>query len=215
MYFVLASSYNRYGSWGATEALENMHTPKLKAIYELGGIIEDNEGPTFPGNVSVTMNGADAVVTWDAASDNVGVTHYRISDVTGAVATVRSGELLTVTIPNVSSNDIDKIKVIAVDAFNNPSGFSDVVTGIGGEPESKGVTIYPNPVVNKVVVSFAKSIKKGCVVISDILGKQLMKVEIRNATEQVELSLGNLPSGFYTIQVFSNKGRVTQKFFKE
>jgi len=215
MYFVLASSYNRYGSWGATEALENMHTPKLKAIYELAGIVEDNEGPTFPENVNVTMNGSDAVVTWDAASDNVGVTHYRISDATGAIATVLSGEPLTVTLPNVNSADVDKIKVIAVDAFNNPSGFSNVVTGLKGESESEGVIVFPNPVKDETVVSFSDPVKKGCVVVSDLLGHQLIKVEIRSLTDKVELSLGNLPGGFYTIQVFNGKRRLTQKIFKE
>jgi len=33
-YFSLSGAYSRYGCWGATDDLNNINTPKFKAIYQ-------------------------------------------------------------------------------------------------------------------------------------------------------------------------------------
>ncbi len=37
MYFSHCSPYSRYGGWGLSEDIDNLHTPKWQAIYELVG----------------------------------------------------------------------------------------------------------------------------------------------------------------------------------
>ena len=168
MYFVLCSSYTRYGSWGATEEVENMHTPKLKAVYELSGIVEDEEGPTFPANVSSRMDGNNAVVTWSEATDNVGVTHYRISDNTGALATILASEETKVILNDYPSANLASIKVTAFDAFNNPSGFNGTITAIEKYTEDEAVRIFPNPFSESVIVEYSQDAQ---ISIIDLLGR--------------------------------------------
>ncbi|MCE7863307.1 MAG: T9SS C-terminal target domain-containing protein [Bacteroidetes bacterium CHB5] len=204
MYFVLCSSYTRYGSWGATEELENMHTPKLKAIYELAGIVEDNEGPTFPGNVSATMSGTDAILTWTEATDNVAVTHYRISDNTGALATVLASEALTVTLADYPAANLGKLQVTAVDAQNNVSGFNSVTTGIEEDQTDRVLTVFPNPFSDSVTVMFNRG---GQLVITDMLGQEVFRKQVRKSTEKVLLPLQHLPDGVFYIEMIYDGGR--------
>ena len=57
----------------------------------------------------ISMVGNDAVITWEASTDNVAVTYYRISDNTGALATVLANEPRTVILKNFDSNNLNSI----------------------------------------------------------------------------------------------------------
>ena len=211
MYFVLCSSYNRYGSWGATEEVENMHTSKLKAVYELAGIVEDSEGPTYPGNVSATMNGNDAIISWDEATDNVGVTHYRVSDNTGALATVLASEPTTVTLLDYPAANIANIKVTAFDAFNNPSGFNKVITGIEHNAKNDVLHVFPNPFSESVIAEFSES---GQISIMDLLGREITSVQTNKEAGRAIFSLRQVPDGFYTIRFSGEHGVIVKKILK-
>jgi Secretion system C-terminal sorting domain len=211
MYFVLCSSYTRYGSWGATEEVENMHTPKLNAIYELSEMLEDNEGPTFPTNTIVAMDGANAIVTWGASSDNVAVTHYRISDGSGALATVLASEPLTVTLADFPAANTGSIKVTAFDAFNNPSGFNTTITGIDDHSDEHALQVFPNPFTDNIVIQVDKA---GQVSVSDMMGREVLTTLITGSMESLKLSLRHLPEGIYTITFSGSDRLITRKLMK-
>lgn len=213
MYFVLSSAYTRYGSWGATEEVENMHTPKLQALYTLAGIAEDNEGPTFPANVQATMSGSDAVVTWDAATDNVGITHYRISDATGALATVLADEPLTVTLKGFPAANLGQINVVAVDAFNNVSGHN-LVTGIEG-PMALQRRAYPNPARDYVHIQLARDLQRVDVRMNDVTGRAVWNQAVVPDNNVITVPMTALPSGFYTIRLSAGMRSEVIKVIKQ
>jgi hypothetical protein len=212
MYFVLCSSYTRYGSWGATEEVENMHTPKLKAVYELSEIVEDREGPTFPANVSSKMDGNNAVVTWSEAADNVGVTHYRISDNTGALATILASEETEVTLIDYLPANLAHIKVTAFDAFNNPSGFNGTITAIEKYAKEDAVRIFPNPFSESVIVEYSEDAQ---ISIIDLLGREIAARKVEKATGKTLFSLQNLSAGVYCVRVSSEQGVIVKKIVKQ
>ena len=47
-------------------------------ILDLGAAVADNEAPSAPSNVQTSVTGNTVTVTWDASSDNVGVTGYEV-----------------------------------------------------------------------------------------------------------------------------------------
>lgn len=63
MYFALNSYYNRYGSWGLTEDLTNLSTPKFNAIYTLLGQ-PVYEPPPPPVSMSAKVDDGTISLTW-------------------------------------------------------------------------------------------------------------------------------------------------------
>jgi hypothetical protein len=212
MYFVLCSSYSRYGSWGATEEVENMHSPKLQALYSIAGIIEDSEGPSQPVNVQKSMSGTDALVTWKAASDNTGVTHYRISDNTGALATVLTNEPLQVTLKNYSSASLNSIKVIAVDVFNNVSGFKLSDENISKDHQH--TLIYPNPANGKLQIYLEDKMIGGSVSLFNLEGKRIKALN-RAESALIQMDLSNYPAGMYLLKVDKGNNHDIVKIIKQ
>lgn len=198
MYFVLCSSYNRYGCWGSTEEIENMHTPKLQAIYAIAGIAEDKIGPSQPSNVQVSMIDKDALITWEAATDNVGVTHYRISDNTGALATILANETLSVTLKNYNQANLNTLKVTAVDAFNNISGFN-LSTALF-ETDKPGIIVFPNPADATLYINTGNESKKFDIYITDILGKEMIYKHTWNENIAA-IDISGLQRGIYIIRI--------------
>lgn len=216
MYFVLSSSYTRYGSWGATEEIENLHTPKLKALYSLAGITEDLDAPGPPRNVQVSLTGTNALVQWEAPLDNAGISHYRIYDQTGAVATVMANEPLNVTIPGVTAATVSSIKVTAIDMFNNETG--QLITGVDGSSE-KRFTVYPVPsdgiirmMVNGMVAADAR------VRIFNSAGKNVFEQRVADARVRddsgILLDVSSLRPGIYQMVLISGNEVSAQRIVK-
>lgn len=213
MYFILCSSYTRYGSWGATEEIENMHTPKLQALYAITGVTEDVEGPSQPANIQKSMDGNNAVITWEASTDNVAVTHYRISDNTGALATVLATEPLQVTLKNYNSANLNNLNVIAVDAFNNVSGYRLSDNYIPGN--HLNTIVYPNPANSgKVQVYFDKKMVGGLVSLYNLEGKQF-KASVKAGSELMQIDLTGYPAGMYFLKIEKDSMYDTVKFIKQ
>ncbi len=213
MYFVLCSSFSRYGSWAATEEVENMHTPKLQAIYAITGISEDIAGPTAPGNVQKAMVGNDCVITWAASSDNVAVNHYRISDNSGPLATVLVNEPLTVTLKNFNSNNINAIKVTAVDAFNNVSGFALSTKPFQTEKDCS--LVFPNPVKDGSLTVYLTGKAVGSnLTLMDPQGKDLIYLKATNQ-DIIQLNLNALSSGLYFLKIDTKSWHEIIKVIKE
>ena len=72
-YFVLSSSYNRYGSWGATEDYRVPVTPKFQALYTLTGY-DFVAMPPAPAALTAT-SGGQVVLNWGASA---GATSYSV-----------------------------------------------------------------------------------------------------------------------------------------
>ncbi|MBP2001355.1 chitin-binding protein [Paenibacillus shirakamiensis] len=94
----------------------------------------DTTAPTAPGNLSssnVTSSGV--TLTWSAASDNVGVTGYRVYNGSTLVTTT-SASTLTYTVSGLTASTGYNFTVKAIDAAGNASASSNTaaVTTIAG-----------------------------------------------------------------------------------
>ncbi|MEZ0074313.1 YbhB/YbcL family Raf kinase inhibitor-like protein [Planotetraspora sp. GP83] len=88
----------------------------------------DSQPPTPPSNLHVVgdvrPNAVD--LAWDAATDNVGVSQYKIYNGGNVLATV-GGNVTSTTVPNLTANTQYVITVLAYDAAGNPSQASNPV----------------------------------------------------------------------------------------
>ena len=88
--------------------------------------VPDTDKPSAPSNLSGTAGVGQVVLTWDASSDNVGVTGYRVYRNGTQVGSVL-GQITTFTHTNLQSGSSD-YTVRAVDAAGNLSDASNTAT---------------------------------------------------------------------------------------
>jgi len=67
-YFVLSSSYSRYGSWGATEDFRVPVTPKFQALYALTGYNFVAMPPTPSALTAISSGTSQLVLSWGAST---------------------------------------------------------------------------------------------------------------------------------------------------
>jgi Secretion system C-terminal sorting domain len=213
MYFVHCSPFNRYGAWGATEDLDNLNTPKLQGVYNVMGVQADNTPPSAPRNARAELNNNNAVVTWQAATDNVGVSHYRVSLLNSLLATVRANEPLTVTLPNVRAANLFDIKVTALDAFNNES--AEVLTALEDFTFGQQLRICPNPAQHQLEISIADAGPYRLALLTatgQVVREQ--PLETSGPTSQARLDLRTLPAGLYLLRLSDKTGTRTSRIVK-
>lgn len=103
----------------------------LNAFYNVidvnfGGDV-DNVAPTAPTGATVSNIGTtNATITWNASTDNIGVTGYQIFNGSNQIATTNGA--LTSNLTGLTSNTSYTITVKAVDAAGNLSAASNAVT---------------------------------------------------------------------------------------
>ncbi len=91
----------------------------------------DTQAPTAPANLSATTVSSQAQLAWNAATDNVGVSGYRILR-NGAELTTVSGSTLTHTDRGLQADTTFGYQVVALDAAGNaspPSNSASITTG--------------------------------------------------------------------------------------
>lgn len=115
--------------WDTTTATDGSHTLKAVASDAAGNTASnsigvtvnnaDSEAPTAPTNLATTAVAANQVdLTWDAATDNVGVDHYNVYRDDTLIARTNETSYADTT---VTENTTYSYHVIAVDAAGNES----------------------------------------------------------------------------------------------
>jgi hypothetical protein len=135
----------------ANEAGSATDRPKLTITYDGeggGGNPGDTTAPSAPTGLSATAGSATQVsLTWNAATDNVGVTGYRVYRGNTLIATL--GTVTAYTDTGRSANTTYTYTVRALDAVGNVSSDSNtasVTTPSGTTPNpAPTVTISANP----------------------------------------------------------------------
>lgn len=94
-----------------------------------GSPVVDNQAPTAPTNLATNNPTSNSIsLSWNASTDNVGVTGYDIY-VGGTLKTTVSGTTLSTTVTGLSPLTPYTFYVIAKDAFGNTSPQSNIATG--------------------------------------------------------------------------------------
>lgn len=132
----------------------------------------DTQAPTAPSSLAFSgVTSTSVNLSWNASSDNVGVTGYRIYNGTNQIAAV-SGSTLNYNVTGLTANTAYSFQVKAVDAAGNLSPGSNTVNvttsqvvndtqaptapgnlHVMGTPTSSSVTIMWNPSTDNVGVT--------------------------------------------------------------
>ncbi|MEN8155528.1 MAG: T9SS type A sorting domain-containing protein [Bacteroidota bacterium] len=178
--------------------------------------VVDTEAPTAPANLAAantTQTSTD--LSWDASTDNVGVTGYQVIQDGTVIETVATTGT-TVTGLTLGTAYIFTVK--AVDEAGNESDASNEVTvntlvSVNGITAS-GFSMYPNPAQSTLYVKAEATISH--LSIYNMAGVQVMEYRmntISNATTPIDIS--DLHSGIYLVKVVDGTGSMTKRFVKE
>lgn len=148
------TSGNTY-SYGvvAFDAAGNTSSEATISVTALG---MDNVPPTIPGNLAAVPGLSHMVLSWDAATDAVGVTGYRILRDGNEVTTVAS---LSYTDTNLPSGTEFDYEVLAFDAVGNMSSPAQVTesTLIDSEAPSVPAELIVDPSYVTAAISWNES----------------------------------------------------------
>ncbi|GAB4208045.1 MAG: hypothetical protein Fur0023_19310 [Bacteroidia bacterium] len=148
--------------------------------------------------LSIQGTGSLSVVTGTQTMDN---TDYYIA---GQKFPIFSAHYNRTIIPAFGVND-----------FNfDGSHINTITLGVNTLNEQK-ISIYPNPAKETVFISNANNLPLHKIIVTDILGKNVITMDINDNRKNIELSVGNLNPGVYFIKIIKDNGIQTIKFIKE
>lgn len=114
----------------------------------------------------------------------------------------------------------------SADRYNNPTdemgygipNFSNALTaiqtlGIEDQMHRKLFSVYPNPVVNELNISFPENIGKATIAVYNVLGKKIMEQEVTSETNKMNLS--HLNSGVYLVSITAENKTSGFKIIKQ
>jgi hypothetical protein len=180
----------------------------------------DTENPVIPGTLSITsISPSGLVVSWQAGSDNVGVTGYEVSADTGVASYVPVGLFLTKVVSGLNPSTTYTIRVRAFDAAGNRSTALTTSATTAVQPTGTAVVVVAKQSINLAVETLAALStgistlsytpntaqelimfnKSGSDVVVTIRGSAAGVVNVKGAvTKTLDLSLGlpvNVPAG--------------------
>jgi len=78
--------------------------------------------------------------------------------------------------------------------------------------EYSNIKISPNPASDNLHIEFLKrSSEKYNLIITDLLGKSIIKSTLQSGTTQSNIDVSNLVSGTYICNIYNNKGRIMER----
>jgi hypothetical protein len=118
-------------SWNSTTATNATHSLTVKAYDGASpanvatsaavSVMVDNSAPTVPGSLRMTSNTLNSIsLAWNASSDNVGVTNYKLSRNGTLIATLPAGTL-SYNDSGLTSTTTYNYSLVATDAAGNSS----------------------------------------------------------------------------------------------
>jgi hypothetical protein len=77
-----------------------------------------------------------------------------------------------------------------------------------------GYKLYPNPVQNILTIETENPVSLSLVKIYNSIGQTIKVFSKQSLSKRIELSLSELKTGSYLIEIVSNEGKTTKKFIK-
>jgi chitodextrinase len=111
--------------------LATVNAPALGLGSVVVALGPDTVPPSFPTITSITPGQTSAIITWSAATDNIGVTSYaleRAPGTTGTFAQIAQGSALTFADSGLTLATVYSYRVRAADAAGNFGPYSNVAS---------------------------------------------------------------------------------------
>ncbi len=140
------------------------------------------------------INAASGVFTWTPTATGNYVFKVRVTD--NGVPVLFDEEQITVTVTATFAMDA---------AANNEALIAKTIDA----------AIYPNPAVNKLIVTLNMPAGKASATITDLTGRVLMQYQVKaKDKDRLEIDVAQLKSGTYFLQLQTKEGNKTLKFIK-
>lgn len=156
-----------------------------------GGGTADTQAPSVPGSLAVSVSGSSLVLTWNASSDNVAVTGYKVER---SADQSNWSEVALTPSPGYSDSSVSLnvryyYRVSAFDAAGNYSAPSSVASGL--------IETQPPTVPSNLAVTTSTGMKLTWTASTDNVGVSGYKVE--RSTDQTNWTvIGSATSSAYT-----------------
>jgi len=108
------------------------------------------------------------------------------------------GRALAQTAVTLDSNSINN---------NSTLGFADLSL-------ENGITMYPNPALNKVTIKNSNNVKLDQLAIYDVYGRLINTIDLRDMQQEKIINVSDLTSGIYMLHLQSNGARTTKRLIK-
>ena len=107
----------------------------------------------------------------------------------------------------------DSVKDITLDITSEDSivaVFKQVSNiGVPDKSNNTAITFHPNPFNSSTILTISQELKNGELILYDLLGKQVRKIEFNNTT-QYRVNRASLPAGIYLYKVLSENGSLKE-----
>jgi predicted transcriptional regulator len=208
--------------WSTNETTPSISVSPLNTTQY---IVQTSNGLncTVSDTITVTVNtgillniGPDVILD---ATNNTSVTYSARAGFTRYLWQDNStGRSLTVNYDPAKSGTNDTISVIAFNSTGCPSVDTaivtyDINTGVNDEQVKADVLIYPNPVIDEMIIDFKDSHSSDRLIsIYDVEGRLVfqMNSNVNNSLERIRLGNDRLENGVYTVTIQS-KDKTTKR----
>lgn len=215
---VLGSFYSWTFGDGNTSVSQNpSHTYASGGTYTVTLIVSNVCGAdTIVQQVNVSCPVPVSTFTWSATGFNVNFTDMTTNSPTFWNWNFGDGNTSNFQNPahTYATAGTYLVRLIATNSCGQDTVTDSVqiiIIGIN-EPDTKSVTLYPNPAENSIKVGFEGwSGLEGRIRIMDVLGRELESRGSRFTAEE-EFSLGHLPAGLYLLEANSGTARIVKRF---
>ena len=72
----------------------------------------------------------------------------------------------------------------------------------------------PAPEKNKIFVSCISTVEKIKIIVSDITGREVLKMDVKSCNNLIEIDVSKFNKGFYVINLESNRATYQARFVK-
>ncbi|HEX8546380.1 MAG TPA: T9SS type A sorting domain-containing protein [Cytophagaceae bacterium] len=207
----IAPTWSKTGTLNATTSVSLTLPPVSITMLELAPA--DAQVPTSPTLVSTGVTSTSVSLSWSGATDNVGVTGY---DLYMGSSKVNTSDITatTYTVSGLSANTKYSFTVKAKDAAGNISVASNVVTvstsiitAIGNQLSEGKSELFPNPVTDRVNISFHSLEGVVKINIVDMVSRKHFEQVVNTVIEgkTLEISVTDLEAGTYFLNISNSE----------
>lgn len=172
-----------------------------RSMYALA--VPDETGRT----ASYTLNlDTDSAIVYTPTVGSDSMAQQTRPTMNGALQlTVTETPVFVVPLPSVAATRQNNASHLAMQAIQQPRQPTEEAETKEEPLHNEGVTVYPNPADNHLVVQNKKG-GKWKVLLMNLQGAKLREAAVQGTT--TALSLHNLPAGVYPLHVFAEKGEM-------
>jgi chitodextrinase len=192
-------------------------------VTTLADVVADTAAPSTATSLTASEITTSSIkVSWNAATDNVGVTEYQIF-VDGTQNSTTAST--STTISGLTKATAYSIYITAKDAAGNTSAASEAlkvttldVEIVGIEPDlTNQYLVYPNPFTDRIILEYpGNQLKKGDIEVYNLEGQYLLTPLFKaRGINKIEVDLKPLVSGTHIILIKKGTKTVFKKVIKQ